>query len=208
MPLYDNDFRKQGYNFICGVDEVGRGPLAGPVTAAAVILPPGTKRNGINDSKLLTSNKREQLAEHIKSIAIAWAIESVSPETIDQINILQASLLAMRKAILKLASRIDIVLVDGNKPIPDIELEQRTIIKGDSKSLSIGAASIIAKVERDNLMTEYHSIYPQYNFKQNKGYPTREHRLAIHLYGPCDIHRKSFKLLPDSIIKGVLRFER
>jgi len=198
----------EGLSLICGVDEAGRGPLAGPVTAAAVILPAGTKRNGINDSKLLSASKREKLAEHIKSIAIAWAVESVDHEIIDRTNILKASLLAMRKAVSKLGSRSDIILVDGNRPIPDVDYDQKTMVKGDMRSLSIGAASIIAKVERDKLMTEYHDTYPQYNFRQNKGYPTREHRIAIYTYGPCDIHRKSFRLLPDGVVQGVLPLER
>ena len=198
----------EGFRLICGVDEAGRGPLAGPVTAAAVILPAGTKRNGINDSKLLSARKREKLAEHIKSTALAWAVESVDHETIDRINILQASLLAMRRAVSKLESRLDIVLVDGNRPIPDVDFDQKTMVKGDMRSLSIGAASIVAKVERDRLMAEYHGSYPQYNFRQNKGYPTREHRIAIHTYGPCEIHRKTFKLLPDGVIQGALSLER
>jgi ribonuclease HII len=208
MSFCETRIWDEGFRLICGVDEAGRGPLAGPVTAAAVILPTGTGRNGINDSKLLSARKREKLAEHIKSIALAWAVESVDHETIDRINILQASLLAMRRAVSKLESRLDIVLVDGNKPIPNVDYEQKTMVKGDMRSLSIGAASIIAKVERDRLMAEYHDSYPQYNFRQNKGYPTREHRIAIHTYGPCEIHRKTFKLLPDGLIQGALSFER
>ena len=204
----DARLRSQGYDFICGVDEVGRGPLAGPVTAAAVILPGDVGRNGIRDSKLLSHTKREELAEKIKSIAVAWAIESVEPEVIDRINILQAALRAMRAAVLRLSVTPGVVLVDGNSRIPDIGIEQRTIVGGDALSISIGAASIIAKVERDRLMTEYHSAFPQYNFKRNKGYPTREHRLAIHLHGPCDLHRKSFKLLPDGVVQGMLSLER
>jgi ribonuclease HII len=208
MSFCETRIWDEGFRLICGVDEAGRGPLAGPVTAAAVILPTGTGRNGINDSKLLSARKRERLAEHIKSIALAWAVESVDHEIIDRINILQASLLAMRRAVSKLESRLDIVLVDGNKPIPNVDYEQKTMVKGDMRSLSIGAASIIAKVERDRLMAEYHDSYPQYNFRQNKGYPTREHRIAIHTYGPCEIHRKTFKLLPDGLIQGALSFER
>jgi len=208
MSFCETRLWNDGFRLICGVDEAGRGPLAGPVTAAAVILPAGTKRNGINDSKLLSARKREKLAEHIKSIALAWAVESVDHETIDRINILQASLLAMRKAVARLGSRLDIVLVDGNRPIPDVDYDQKTMVKGDMRSLSIGAASIIAKVERDRLMAEYHDSYPQYNFRQNKGYPTREHRIAIYTYGPCEIHRKTFRLLPDGVIQGALSFER
>lgn len=206
MAVYESGLWNKGFQYICGVDEVGRGPLAGPVTAAAVILPPGTKRNGINDSKAISASRREELVDHIKSIAVAWAIESVDPQTIDEINILQASLLAMRKAVERLSAQIDIVLVDGNRSIPDIEHHQMTIVRGDTKCISIGAASIIAKVERDRLMTEYDQLFPEYRFCRNKGYPTREHRLAIHAHGPCDIHRRSFKLLPEGLIQGKFEF--
>jgi ribonuclease HII len=208
MPICEARLWREGYDFICGVDEAGRGPLAGPVTAAAVILPTGIRRNGINDSKTLSPNKREQLAERIKSTAIVWAVESIDPDVIDQINILQATLLAMRKAVLGLALQPDIILVDGNRLIPKIDFNQRAIVKGDAKSLTVGAASILAKVERDRLMRQYHDSFPQYNFFRNKGYPTREHRIAIHTHGPCRIHRKSFRLLPDGIVQGVLPFER
>lgn len=206
MAVYETGLWNEGFRHICGVDEVGRGPLAGPVTAAAVILPQGTKRNGIGDSKAIPAARREVLAEHIKSIAVAWAVESIDPETIDRINILQASLLAMRKAVMRVSAEIDLVLVDGNRPIPDIEQEQMTIVRGDSRCLSIGAASILAKVERDRMMIDYDQLFPEYKFGRNKGYPTREHRLAIHAHGPCDIHRRTFKLLPDGLIQGKLKF--
>jgi ribonuclease HII len=206
MAVYETSLWKKGYTYICGVDEVGRGPLAGPVTAAAVILPIGTKRNGISDSKLLTPKKREELADHIKGIAIAWAIESVDHETIDEINILQASLLAMRRAVLRLSARIDLLLVDGRQAVPDLPSEQRPIVGGDGVSVAIGAASIIAKVERDRMMTEYNHEFPGYRFDRNKGYPTREHRLALHARGPCTIHRKTFKLISDDVIQEALRF--
>jgi len=206
MAVYETGLWNEGFRNICGVDEVGRGPLAGPVTAAAVILPPGTMRNGIGDSKAITAAKREVLAEHIKSIAVAWAIESIDPETIDRINILQASLLAMRKAVMRLSTRIDVVLVDGNRRIPDFEQEQITVIRGDSKCVTIGAASILAKVERDKMMVDYDQLFPEYKFGRNKGYPTREHRLAIHAHGPCDIHRRTFRLLPEGLIQGKLKF--
>lgn len=206
MAVFETGLWNKGFRYICGVDEAGRGPLAGPVTAAAVILPRETKRNGIGDSKLISLSKREELAEHIKSIAIAWSVESVDPQTIDEINILQASLLAMRKAVESLPTRIDLVLVDGNRPIPEIKLDQMTIVRGDARCISVGAASIIAKVERDRLMTEYDQLFPEYRFCRNKGYPTREHRLAIHAHGPCDIHRRSFKLLPEGLVQGKLEF--
>lgn len=206
MAVYENSLWKKGYTYICGVDEVGRGPLAGPVTAAAVILPVGTKRNGISDSKLLSPKKREELADQIKDIALAWAIESVDHDTIDEINILQASLLAMRKAVLKLSTQVDMLLVDGRQAVPELPFEQRPIVGGDGVSVAIGAASIIAKVERDRIMTEYDQVFPGYRFDHNKGYPTREHRLALHARGPCAIHRKSFKLFSDDVIQEMIRF--
>jgi len=205
MSVMEIELWNDGLQLICGVDEVGRGPLAGPVTAAAVILPPCTMRNGIHDSKCLTPKRREELAGQIRSTAVAWAVESVDPETIDRINILQASLLAMKRAVLKLESQVDIVLVDGIKPIPDLDLRQLTVKHGDARCVSVGAASILAKVERDRMMCEYDAEYPQYKFARNKGYPTKEHRLAIHSHGPCAIHRKSFRLLPDGVIQGELR---
>lgn len=208
MSIYEYSLWKDGLKLICGVDEAGRAPLAGPVTAGAVIMPENCRRAGITDSKLLSATRREELAERIKAKALAWAVESVDHETIDRINILQASLLAMKKAIFKLAVNTDIVLVDGNQLIPNLGIPQQYIIKGDSKSVCIGAASILAKVERDRIMSEYHEIYPFYNFKQNKGYPTAEHRRAIHTHGPCAIHRMSFRLLPEGVFQEALPLER
>lgn len=208
LAIYEYSLWKSGIRLICGVDEAGRAPLAGPVTAAAVIMPENCRRTGITDSKLLPPLKREQLAEKIKAKSIAWAIESVDHETIDHINILQASLLAMKKAVLRLATEMDLVLVDGNHLLPDLRFAQEFVIKGDSKSVCIGAASILAKVERDRIMSEYHDIYPHYNFRQNKGYPTVEHRQAIHTHGPCEIHRKSFRLLPEEVFQEALPLER
>ncbi len=207
LETYEKILWRNGLELICGIDEAGRGPLAGPVTAAAVILPPNTRRNGIADSKTLTPGKREELAEEIRCKAVAWAVASVDHETIDRINILQASLLAMRKAYEKLSTRCEILLLDGNHLIPDIAIEQKAIVRGDSLAVTIGAASILAKVERDRIMDQYHVQFPQYNFASNKGYPTREHRCAIHLYGPCEIHRRSFRLLPDGVVQGALPLE-
>jgi len=215
MTVCEADLWRKGIQFVCGVDEVGRGPLAGPVTAAAVILPPGTPRNGIRDSKLLSEKKREQLAEKIRSSAVAWAVESVDQKTIDAVTDTLRSgwittgpktKLAMRRAVLNLTAQIDVLLVDGNRCIPNMDIEQHVITRGDEKCLSVGAASILAKVERDRLMVKYDHIYPEYRFARNKGYPTREHRLAIHTHGPCAIHRKTFKLLPDGVVQGAFEF--
>lgn len=175
-----------------GVDEAGRGPLAGPVVAAAVILPEEFTLNGLDDSKKLTNPQRLQILERVISSALSFAVGIVDHEEIDRINILRASLLAMEKAVSSLDRKPDFLLIDGNQrtslPIP-----QETIIKGDSRCCSIAAASIVAKVRRDELMNRYHELYPQYNFRTHKGYATREHMEAIKKYGPCPIHRKSFR---------------
>ncbi len=175
-----------------GVDEAGRGPLAGPVVAAAVVLPDDCKIEGLDDSKKLSHSKREKILEEIKSIAISYAIGIVEPEEIDKINILRASLLAMEISVKQLTTKPDYLLIDGNQKT-SLLLMQETIVKGDSKSCSIAAASILAKVTRDSIMEEYHSIYPEYNFKGHKGYPTKEHYQALREYGPCPIHRKTFR---------------
>jgi len=175
-----------------GVDEAGRGPLAGPVVAAAVVLPDDCKIEGLDDSKKLSHSKREKILEEIKSIAISYAVGIVEPEEIDKINILRASLLAMEISVKQLTTKPDYLLIDGNQKT-SLLLMQETIVKGDSKSCSIAAASILAKVTRDSIMEEYHSIYPEYNFKGHKGYPTKEHYQALREYGPCPIHRKTFR---------------
>lgn len=175
-----------------GVDEAGRGPLAGPVVAAAVVLPDDCKIEGLDDSKKLSHSKREKILEEIKSIAISYAVGIVEPEEIDKINILRASLLAMEISVKQLTTKPDYLLIDGNQKT-SLLLMQETIVKGDSKSCSIAAASILAKVTRDTIMEEYHSIYPEYNFKGHKGYPTKEHYQALREYGPCPIHRKTFR---------------
>lgn len=175
-----------------GVDEAGRGPLAGPVVAAAVVLPNDCEIPGLDDSKKLSHSKREKLSEEIKSVAISYAIGIVEPDEIDRINILRAALLAMEISVKKLITKPDYLLIDGNQKT-SLMLMQETIVKGDSKSCSIAAASILAKVTRDTIMEEYHSIYPEYNFKGHKGYPTKEHYEAIKAHGPCPIHRKTFK---------------
>ncbi len=177
--------------YICGVDEVGRGPLAGPVTAAAVILPKDCRLLYINDSKKLTEKRRESLYEEIMAQAIAVGIGSATPARIDEINILQATYEAMRQALDALAVRPSKLLVDAVH-IPDVDIPQVGIVKGDEKSISIAAASIIAKVTRDRLMVEYESLYPGYDFASNKGYGTSAHIQALRELGPTPIHRKSF----------------
>lgn len=184
--------RKYGqYTYICGIDEVGRGPLAGPVVAGAVILPKDCDILYINDSKKLTAAKREELYDEIMEKAVAAGIGMVSPQRIDEINILQATYEAMREAISKLEPAPDILLNDA-VTIPEVTIPQVPIIKGDAKSISIGAASIIAKVTRDRLMVEYDQILPEYGFASNKGYGSAEHIAALKKYGPSPIHRRSF----------------
>ncbi len=179
------------YSYICGIDEVGRGPLAGPVVAGAVILPKGCRIHGINDSKKLSGKKREQLYLEIKREALACAVGIVSPDRIDEINILQATYEAMRIAISKLSIEPDLLLNDA-VTIPDVVIQQVPIIKGDAKSISIGAASIIAKVERDHLMEAYDKIFPEYGFASNKGYGSAEHIKALKTCGATPIHRNTF----------------
>lgn len=189
--------RKYGeYQYICGIDEVGRGPLAGPVCAGAVILPKDVDILYINDSKQLSAAKREELYDIIKEKAIAVKTAYSSPEVIDDINILQATYRAMREAINELDVKPDILLNDAVN-IPEVNIKQVPIIKGDAKSISIAAASIIAKVERDRLMVMYDELYPEYGFAKNKGYGSKEHIAALRKYGPCPIHRRSF-------IKGLI----
>lgn len=179
------------YELICGIDEVGRGPLAGPVMAGAVILPKDCDILYINDSKKLSEAKREELYDEICEKAVAYAVGVNSPERIDEINILQATYEAMREAIGKLSVFPDLLLNDA-VTIPEVPIKQVPIIKGDAKSISIGAASIVAKVTRDRLMVEYDSIYPGYGFASNKGYGSADHIKALKEIGPCPIHRRSF----------------
>lgn len=185
--------------FECGTDEAGRGCLAGPVTAGAVIFPKSFTNLIINDSKTLSASKRTSMREIIEENALAFSYHHIWPEQIDQINILNASILAMHKSISQLSIKPDFIAVDGNrfKPFDDIAFE--TIIQGDAKFLNIAAASILAKTYRDDYMNQIHEEYPMYNWKQNKGYPTREHRQAIIKYGITKYHRRSFRLLPEPI---------
>ena len=190
---FENEAYAQGYRAIVGTDEVGRGPLAGPVVAAAVVLPRGVEILGINDSKKLSEKRREALAEEIKAKALAYKIAEVSPAAIDRINILHAAERAMKEAVEALPFG-DYLLVDGQNQL-DVRLPVRNLIGGDSISISIAAASIIAKVYRDHLMVQLDSVYPQYNFAQNKGYGTADHYAALQKYGPSPVHRRSFRLL-------------
>jgi len=192
--------RQKGYQWVGGLDEVGRGPLAGPVVAACVILDENCDYSGFKDSKIINGENRSRLYKELQNNGAMIGIGIVSETDIDRINILQASLLAMKKAVLTLTQQPDFLLVDGNQSIP-MTIPQQTLIKGESKSASIAAASIVAKVVRDELMDRYHLEYPQYNFKQNRGYPTREHRLAIQKHGPCAIHRRSFKCVKEFVNK-------
>jgi ribonuclease HII len=193
MNAFESHARQRGYRIIAGIDEAGRGPLAGPVVAAAVILPPDYRHPEINDSKQLTPGKRGRLYEVIKTDALAVGLGVVEASVIDHVNILQATLMAMRDAVLDLSTVPDYLLIDGRNRI-DVRAPQEAIIAGDRKSISIAAASIIAKVSRDQIMEIYHRQFPQYNFLKNKGYGTDEHREAIHRYGRCKIHRLSFTL--------------
>jgi len=188
---YELEARNAGIKLIAGIDEAGRGPLAGPVVAAAVILDIDANIEGINDSKLLSSKQRDKLFSKIHQNALSIGLSIVEPETIDRINILQATRLAMTKAVTNLALKPGLLLIDG--PITlDINTRQIPIIKGDRLSISISAASIIAKVTRDDIMKSFHNMYPEYGFYKNKGYGTKEHIAALKKYGPCKIHRKSF----------------
>jgi ribonuclease HII len=189
---FERKLWRQGYSGVAGVDEVGRGPLAGPVVAAAVIFPPEVKIEKINDSKRLTAGQREASLVRIQAKALACATAVISPAEIDRFNILNASLVAMKQAVSKLSVKPDILLIDGREKIPETKIPQQVIIKGDSKSQSIAAAGIIAKVTRDRLMRQLHQEYPQFGFLTNQGYATRVHKQALIKFGPCPVHRFSF----------------
>lgn len=191
--IFENEARENGYRIICGTDEAGRGPLAGCVYAAAVILPDGCEIEGLNDSKRLTEKKREKLFDIICEKAVSYGIAYSTPQEIDEYNILNASLLAMRRAIEMLEPKPDYVLVDGNQT-RGFTIPAKAIVKGDSKSPSIAAASILAKVSRDRSCLELDRKYPEYGFAKHKGYPTKEHYEAIKKYGTTPDHRRSFRL--------------
>ena len=193
MPNFEYEERLygEGYKSICGCDEAGRGPLCGPVVAAAVILPLGIEIEGLNDSKKLTEKKREKLFDIIKEKAIAYAIAEASPEEIDEINILNASMLAMRRAVEALPVKADFALIDGNCS-RGFEIPTETVVSGDAKSCSIAAASILAKVTRDRGCIDLDREYPMYGIAKHKGYPTKDHMNAVREHGPSPIHRKTF----------------
>ena len=187
------------FRYECGTDEAGRGCLAGPVTAAAVILPDDFSNDVLNDSKKLSALKRDELAGIIKAEAVSFAVAHIHPETIDSINILNASILAMHKCISKL-EQVNFIAVDGNRFNPLNNIPFQTIIKGDGKYLNIAAASVLAKTSRDAYMERLHEEFPMYNWKNNKGYPTSEHREAIKEFGVTKYHRRSFRLLAEQLI--------
>ena len=193
MPDYsiEQELHAQGFTCVCGVDEAGRGPLCGPVFAAACILPDGLYIEGLNDSKKLTEKKREKLFDIIKKEAVAYSIASADVEEINEMNILEADLLAMRRAIDGLGVKADFAIIDGNIA-RDFQIPARAVVKGDSKSMSIAAASVLAKVARDRLCLELDREYPQYGIAKHKGYGTKEHMDALRKYGPSPIHRKKF----------------
>jgi len=194
MDIYQHDdsFRGKGFAFIAGIDEAGRGPVAGPVVAAAAILPPDLRIKGLRDSKKVPEHERTHLFWDVLSFSLDIGIGIVEHDEIDRINILQATRLAMKKAVDDLRSTPDALIIDA-VTLPSVKIKQFSIIKADSKSASVAAASIIAKYVRDMIMLHYHALYPEYNFRKHKGYCTEEHIHLINLHGPCSIHRKSFK---------------
>ena len=187
----ERELHAEGIGLICGVDEAGRGPLAGPVCAAAVILPPEAELPGLNDSKKLSEKKREQLFPEIQRLALAWSVAFASVEEIEELNILGATMLAMNRAISGLSLKPELALIDGNRN-QEIEVPSRCVVHGDARCASIAAASILAKVSRDRLMVELAREYPQYGFDRHKGYGTKAHYAALREYGPCPAHRPSF----------------
>ena len=188
---YENTAYEKGYNLVCGVDEAGRGPLAGPVCAAAVVLPKGLILEGVNDSKKLTEKKREVLFDVITQQSLDWSVAFATVEEIEEINILNAAMLAMKRAVEGLKNPVDFAIIDGNRK-PPLEIDCEAVVKGDAKSMSVAAASILAKVSRDRILRQYAVDYPQYGFEKHKGYGTKVHVEALKKYGPCEVHRPSF----------------
>lgn len=188
---YENQAYEKGYRLVCGVDEAGRGPLAGPVCAAAVVLPKGLILEGVNDSKKLTEKKREALFDVITQQALDWSVAFATVEEIEEINILNAAMLAMKRAVEGLKNPVDFAIVDGNKK-PPLNIDCEAVVKGDANSMSVAAASILAKVSRDRILRQYAVDYPQYGFEKHKGYGTKAHVEALKKYGPCEVHRPSF----------------
>lgn len=194
---YEENALQKGYKYICGVDEAGRGPLAGPVCAAAVILPVDTVIEGVNDSKKLSEKKREALYDIIRETAVSYAVAFASVEEIESMNILNATMLAMKRAVEGLDVSADYAMIDGNR-MPRLDIPGECVVKGDAQSMSIACASILAKVSRDRLLYKYAEEYPVYQFDKHKGYGTKAHVAALKEYGPCPYHRLSFlkKILP------------
>ncbi len=188
---YENQAIAKGYRAVCGVDEAGRGPLAGPVCAAAVILPENTVIEGVNDSKKLSEKKREALFDVIRERSVSYSVAFASVEEIEEMNILNATMLAMKRAVEGLSVKADFAMIDGNR-LPKLDIDSEFIIKGDAKSMSIACASVLAKVSRDRLLYKYAEEYPEYLFDKHKGYGTKAHVEAIKKYGPCPYHRLSF----------------
>lgn len=194
MYLIEEEYYNNGITLVAGCDEAGRGPLAGPVVAAAVILPPHCEIPFLNDSKKLTEKKRFALEPIIKEKAVVWSVARIEHDEIDEINILEASLKAMSVALDDLSVKAEAVLIDGPHPLRREDISQQPVVKGDARSASIAAASILAKTERDRVMVAYDALYPEYGFKKHKGYPTKAHREAVKEHGFSPIHRKTFKV--------------
>lgn len=188
-----------GVSLEAGTDEAGRGCLSGPVVAAAVILPENFQHELLNDSKQLSEKKRQELRPYIEEHALAYAVSFIHHEEVDELNVLQASITGMHRSLEQLSTQPEFIIIDGNKFKPYKEVPHQTIVKGDAKFMSIAAASVLAKTYRDEFMEKIHQEYPEYNWKKNKGYPTKEHRNAIREHGPTPYHRKSFKLLPEQL---------
>jgi len=201
LKKYEEEIWKEGFRYIAGIDEAGRGPLAGPVVAAAVIMPPNAYIAGVNDSKKLSPGKRLKLALKIKEAAVAWAVAAVNPPYLDDINILNATRKAMIQAVCELYPQPDFLLIDALN-LPDVHIKQHYLIKGDNLSFSIACASILAKVERDASMEALEHIYPGYGFSKHKGYASREHIQALMLKGPCPLHRRSFEPVKSLLAGG------
>ena len=192
LKQYENDLRNKGYKYICGIDEAGRGPLAGPVVVASVIMPENSMIEGVNDSKKVSEKKREKLYDLILEEAISYGVGIIGQDEIDEINILNATKKGLTTSLKELTAKPDLIIVDALTHIDTLGIPYESIIKGDAKCYSISAASIIAKVTRDRIMREWDKIYPQYGFAQHKGYGTSAHINALKEYGPCPLHRRAF----------------
>lgn len=199
LYVFDAEHRGTAGPLLVGVDEAGRGPWAGPVVAAAVVLRPESRFKGLNDSKQVSPENRERLYDEIQRDALFHAVSVVEAAVVDELNILQATFLAMRRSLFRLSIRPDRVLVDGNRLIPEVHSSQEAVVKGDGKSASIAAASILAKVARDRLMVQAHEKFPQYDFINNKGYGTPSHQEALRRHGPCALHRRSFSPIINAV---------